>query len=256
MNLSAKSIINRIVVGTVLLSTGALIGVYWGTHSDPVWISFFNSEDLDGWKVRCLNEDVGKNYWRVEDGTIVCDSMGDKDHNSVWLQHVVELDDFELKLKFRAYRDSPGNSGVQVRSRWDPSADAPDGARMEGPQIDIHPPLPWRTGLIYDETRETKRWVSPSLPDWKIEPEQGPAQWVFNFADDPKYWNDLVIRCEGTRIITMLNSMVVSDLDGEGVLNDADHQKHQVGMKGQIALQLHAKDELRIQFKDIFVRVL
>jgi len=127
---------------------------------------------------------------------------------------------------------------------------------MEGPQIDIHPPLPWRTGLIYDETRETKRWVSPSLPDWKIEPEQGPAQWVFNFADDPKYWNDLVIRCEGTRIITMLNSMVVSDLDGEGVLNDADHQKHQVGMKGQIALQLHAKDELRIEFKDIFVRVL
>ena len=99
MNLSAKSIINRIVVGTVLFSVGALIGVFWAARSDPDWISFFNSEDLDGWKVWCLEEDVGKNYWRVEDGYIVCDSMGDKNHKSVWLQHVVELDEFELKLK-------------------------------------------------------------------------------------------------------------------------------------------------------------
>ena len=256
MNPSAKSIINRIIVGTVLLSLGAVIGVYLGIRKEPVWISLFNSEDLDGWEVKCLPADAGKNYWRVEEGYLVCNSLGDKNHSSVWLQHLVQLEDFELKLKFRAFRDVPGNSGIQVRSRWTANPDSPDGYRMEGPQIDIHPPTPWRTGLIYDETWEAKRWIAPSLPDWKIEPEQGPQQWIFNYAGDPNQWNELLIRCEGTRITTTLNNMVVSNFDGEGLLNDDAHQKRGVGMKGQIALQLHAKDELHLEFKDIFVREL
>ncbi|MCZ6675081.1 MAG: DUF1080 domain-containing protein [Verrucomicrobia bacterium] len=256
MNPSAKSIINRVIVGTVLLSLGAIAGVYIGIRRDPVWVSLFTGTDLDGWFVQALESDKSKDYWRVEDGLIVCDSMGDKDHQTVWLQHALEIDDFELKLKFRAFRDSPGNSGVQVRSRWDSGPDAPDGGWMDGPQVDIHPPLPWRTGLIYDETREAKRWISPSMPDWKIEPSQGPAQWVFNFADDPQPWNYLVIRCEGTRITTTLNRMVMSDFDGKGILDDVDHRKHNVGMRGFIAFQLHARDELKLQFKDIFIREL
>jgi hypothetical protein len=256
MNLSAKSVITRILVGTVCLSVGAIIGVYLGIQKDPVWISMFNGSDLHGWKVQCLEADAGKEYWKVEDGMIVCDSMGDKDHNYVWLLHVLELENFEMKLKFRAFRDSPGNSGVQLRSRWDSSSDAPNGGWLDGPQIDIHPPTPFRVGLIYDETREAKRWIHPSLPDWKIEPSQGPQEYIFNYADDPQAWNTLHVRCEGTLIVTTVNSMVISEYDGEGVLNDADHRKHQVGLKGFIAFQLHARDELKLHFKDIFIRQL
>jgi len=254
MNPSARSIINRIIVGTILLSFGAVIGVYIGIKRDPVWVSLFNGEDLYGWSVKALSVDAGKEYWKVVDGVIVCNSMGDKEHSSVFLQHALGIDDFELKLKFKAFRDSPGNSGVQVRSRWDGSPDAPNGGRMEGPQIDIHPPLPWRTGLIYDETRETKRWISPSLPDWKIAAEQGPEEWIFNYSDDPRAWNDLVIRCEGTRIKVTVNRVLISDFDGAGILDDENHQKHEVGMYGFIALQLHAKDELNMHFKDIYLR--
>ena len=239
-----------------MLSLGAIGGLYWAIDRDPVWISLFNGTDLYGWTVRALEEDREKSYWKVEDGAIVCDSLGDKDHNYVWLQHALEIDDFELRLKFKAYRDSPGNSGIQVRSRWDGSPDAPNGGWMDGPQIDIHPPQPWRTGLIYDETREVKRWISPSLPDWRIEPAQAPQQWIFNYADDPQAWNDVLIRCEGTRITTTINRMLTTDFDGEGILNDADHRKHRVGMTGFIAFQLHAKDELKIHFKDIYIREL
>lgn len=256
MNLSAKAVFNRVLIGAFLLSLGAIIGVYVGIRRDPVWISLFNGKDLYGWKVQCLDADAGKEYWRVEDGMIICDSMGDKEHNYVWLQHVLEMDDFELKLKFRAFRDSPGNTGVQVRSRWDSSPEAPNGGWLDGPQIDLHPPAPFRTGLIYDETREEKRWIHPDLADWKIDPSQGPEQWVFNYADDPQAWNELVIRCEGTKITTILNNMVMSDYDGKGTLDNSNHQAHRVGLSGFIALQLHAKDELKIHFKDIFFREL
>ncbi|MEO7413343.1 MAG: DUF1080 domain-containing protein [Opitutaceae bacterium] len=256
MHLSPRSLINRIIFGTVLLSLGATSGVHGAVGNDPVWISLFNARDLDGWEIKCVPEDRGKNYWRVESGFLVCDSIGDKDHKSVWLQHLAERDDFELKLKFRASREVPGNSGVQVRSRWSANPETPEGFRMEGPQIDLHPPAPWRTGLIYDETWEARRWISPSLTGSKIEPEQGPQKWIFNYAGDPNPWNDLVIRCEGTRIKTTLNGVVVSDFDGAGLLNDTAHQKRGVGMKGHIALQLHVKDELRMEFRDIFVREL
>lgn len=256
MNPSAKTITLRILIGLFLLSFGAIVGVYLGIRKEPQWISLFNGEDMEGWVVKCLEKDAGKGYWRIENGYLTCNSMGDKDHGSVWLQHLVTLDDFELRLRFRAYRDSPGNSGVQVRSRWITNEDSPGEGRFEGPQIDIHPPTPWRTGLIYDETLGVQRWIYPDLPDWKIDPGQGPRQWIFNYAEDPRPWNDLLIRCQGTRITTTLNQMQVSDYDGEGLLNDANHQERGVGMNGHIALQLHARDELRIEFKDIFVREL
>ena len=256
MNYSLKSIITRILVGTVLLSGGAIIGVYIGINRDPVWYSLFDGETLDGWELKAAPADQDKGYWKVENGAIVCDSMGDKDHGAVFLQHKLPIDDFELKLKFQAYRDSPGNSGIQVRSRWDAQSKEKEGGRMEGPQIDIHPPLPWRTGLIYDETWESRRWISPSMTDWKISEEQGPQQWLFNYSDDPNQWNDLVIRCEGTTMKVIVNRVPISDFDGAGILDDADHEKRGVGMKGQIALQLHQKDELRIAFKDIFIREL
>ena len=39
-----------------------------------------------------------------------------------------------------------------------------------------------RTGLVYDETREAKRWIFPSLPDWRIAPGQGPREWRWRQA--------------------------------------------------------------------------
>ena len=76
----------------------------------PAFTQIFNGKTLDGWKIYSLPKDIDKNYWRVEDGTIVCNTMGDKDHGAVWLFYEEELTDFELKIKFQAHRDSTGNS--------------------------------------------------------------------------------------------------------------------------------------------------
>jgi hypothetical protein len=217
------------------------------------WISLFNGRDLSGWTVQCQAPDRAKTFWRADQGSILCDSMGRPDHNYVWLLTEREWGDFELRLKFQAYRDSPGNSGLQFRSRFD--ADA-RGGWLDGPQVDIHPPssMTWRTGLIYDETREERRWISPSLKDSTMDPRFKPARHVFKYSDDGDGWNDLVVICRGKRVKTLLNGIVATDWDAAGVLDNEAHVRHNVGRRGHFALQLHAGDELRIRFKDIEVR--
>lgn len=221
--------------------------------SDGESQSLFNGRDLSGWVVQCQEKDRNQEFWRVDRGTILCDSMGRKDHNYVWLMTEEEFGDFELRLKFQAYKDSPGNSGLQFRSRFDPSA---EGGWLDGPQVDIHPPheTNWRTGLIYDETREERRWIFPSLEDWNIGPEYKPAHYVFKYAEEGDAWNELVLVCRGMQIKTILNGVVQTDENATGVLDNAAHVKHNVGRRGHFALQLHSGDELRIRFKDISVR--
>ncbi|MFB3829369.1 MAG: DUF1080 domain-containing protein [Bryobacteraceae bacterium] len=204
------------------------------------WTPLFDGKTLDGWQVSARPADRGKNFWKVREGAITCDSLGRKDHDYVWLLTGREFGDFELKLKVRGFPQSPGNSGVQIRSHYDEAA-----GWLDGPQVDVHPPAPWRTGLIYDETRGVRRWIFPSLPDWKIEATQGPKQWRW----DSDGWNDIEILCQGPRVRTRVNGLVIADYDGRGLLDDQRHRP-----SGRIGLQLHVRDELLIQYKDIFVR--
>jgi len=217
----------------------------------PGWIALFDGKTLNGWTVAARPEDRNKGFWKVQDGNITCDSRGRKEHNYVWLITEKEFDDFELKLKVRGFRDSTGNSGVQVRSRYDYKA-----LWLDGPQVDVHPPTPWRTGLVYDETRGTRRWIFPSLPDARIDQSHAPKGWEWKYADEGDGWNDLHIVCRGVSIRTVVNGVPAANLVGDGILNDEAHRKHNVGLSGHIALQLHVNDDVYIQYKDIFVKPL
>ena len=230
---------HRVILVLVLLASSA----------SAEWVSLFNGKDLTGWTVKCKPQDKDKSFWKVADGAIVCDSIGRKDHDYVWLMTDKEFGEFELSLKFQAFKDSRGNSGVQVRSRYDESV-----GWLDGPQVDIHPPVPWRTGLIYDETRGERRWIHPSLKSSTIASSHAPKQWKFKLAGEEDGWNGLTIICRGLRIKTILNGLVMSDYDGAGVLDNAAHQTRKVGVTGHIALQLHTHDELRIRFNEIKIR--
>lgn len=243
--------------GCLWISTLTALATVFG-RSDPLvkpasetegWIALFDGSSLNGWHVAAKPGDAGKNFWVVREGAITCDSLGRPDHDYVWLINEREFADFQLRLKVRGFRMSPGNSGVQVRSRYDGQA-----GWLDGPQIDVHPPAPWRTGLIYDETRGTQRWIYPSLRDWQIDDSYAPRGWTWKYSDEGDGWNDLLILCEGTNLTTRLNGVPAANLKGSGILDDMAHRQHNVGLKGMIALQLHMKDELLIQFKDIFIR--
>jgi hypothetical protein len=163
-----------------------------------------------------------------------------------------EYGDFELKLKVQTYATTTGNSGVQVRSRYDDVA-----GHLDGPQVDIHPPDPWRSGFIYDETRDVRVWLWPDERNTaNLTPERAPKGWKWFHSDGKDVWNDVYIVCRGTKIKSVINGVTIADYDGAGRLDDKAHRSHNVGMKGKIGLQIHPGGELLIRFKDIMVRPL
>jgi len=239
----------HLLVALILLGLGA--GCRTGSHGAR-WQSLFNGRDLSGWTVKCKPEDRTKSYWKVEDGVIVADSMDGAKHDYLWLVSDREYSDFVLRLKFQAFRNNPGNSGVQIRSRYDDAA-----GWLDGPQLDINPPGPWRTGMIWDETRGVQHWLFPPVPKGKwVDETMAPSGMKFLFSDDPAAWNELEITAVGTRVKAVLNGVLVTDYDGTGMLDDATHRARQVGERGHLALQIHTGDRLRIRFKDVQVREL
>jgi hypothetical protein len=222
----------------------------WQGDSEAAFVPLFNGRGLEGWVVKCKPADRDKQFWRVDQGTILADSMGHEGHDYVWLATTQEYSDFVLRLEFEAYRDSPGNSGVQIRSRYDETK-----WWLNGPQIDIHPPGPWRTGMMWDETRGNQRWIHPDIPKdkWVDETMSKPAR-VFYYAEDGGKWNELEITAAGTRVSAVLNGVRITDYDGKALLDDDIHRRLGVGLKGVIALQIHSGDQLRMRYRNVRIR--
>ena len=217
---------------------------------DVPWQSLFDGRSTAGWSVKCVKADEGKPYIQVVDGCVEVNSLTDGNHNYVWLLSDREYGDFVFRCAFQAYRDSPGNSGVQIRSRYD------DEARwLDGPQVDVNPPGPWRTGMMWDETRGNQRWIWPEVPrgGWVQESQALPGV-PFYYSDQPPGWNRLEITAVGTKLSARLNGAAIMGWDGAGVLDDATHQQRRVGLRGHIALQLHTGDKLRIRYRDLAIR--
>lgn len=224
-------------------------------NTDEGWESLFNGKDLTGWTIYCQPQDKGKVFWTVNDGTILCNSEGMTGHHYVWLTTDREFADFELQLKFQAYRGFSGNSGVQFHSRYDTTLNG--GGWLHGPQADVNPTgMLWRTGLIYDETYEERRWVYPDLPNWDMPRRYEPKEHIFKFSDEGDGWNDMTIICKGTHIKTIVNDITRVDWDGTGILDNENHRKHNIDRSGHIALQLHQGDNVKMRFKDIRIREL
>lgn len=214
------------------------------------WVRIFDGKGLTGWTVKCRPKDKDKKYWKVDKGAIAADVPPGSKHHYIWLLTKKEYADFELKLKVQTFRGTRGNSGIQVRSRYDDKA-----GWLDGPQVDINPPGPWRNGFIYDETRGAQVWISPIVgKPSKARPSDAVKGWTWRHAGDNDAWNDVHITCRGTHIKVVINGVKVTDYDGKGRLDDEHHKRRNVGLKGHVAFQIHPGGGLRIRFKDIFVK--
>ena len=238
-----------------ILAICFVCSLFSSCKQEKEWESLFNGKDLSGWKIICQPQDMEKIFWSVDNGTILCNSINRREHHHVWLISEREFADFELHLKFQTYSESPGNSGIQFRSRYDYDL---EGGWLNGPQVDIHAPQPmtWRTGFIYDETYEERRWIYPSLPNWDMQKEYEPKENIFKYSEDGDGWNDIILICKGMNIKTIVNGIVRTDWDATGVLDNEAHHKHNIVKSGHIALQLHNGDELLIRYKDIKIKEL
>jgi len=85
-----------------------------------------------------------------------------------------------------------------------------------------------------------------------LEKAQNP---LFYFDNDPE-WNEMHVIAKGNKIEAWLNGSKITEYDGSGVLDDELHQSLDVGQKGHIVFQIHSGDELKIRYKDIYLRKL
>ncbi len=160
--------------------------------------------------------------WKVEGDAIVGDSPGIK-HNQ-FLCTKEEFGDFELKLEFKV-KDGAGNTGVQFRTKK-----VPNSTEVSGYQADLGDKY-W--GCLYDESRRNKILVTAS-PD---------LEKVLKKAD----WNEYLIRAEGDHITLKINGVTTVDYKEP----DAD-----IARSGIVALQVHSGGPMRVDFRNIRIKVL
>jgi len=231
------------VFTTILGSAVLLAATLCSSAAEEGFTPLFDGKTLDGWTVNCLPKDKKEaaTAWTVDRGTILANTIGHPEHFYIMLATKKQYGDFVLRLRIQVERGVRGNSGIQIRSRYNAQT-----GWMEGPQIDINPPNPELTGRLWNEGPGPHRWLS----------NEPVKHFKFFYADQPPGWNDLEITAKGMKIRSVLNGVMVVDYDGSGVLDDELHKKGNVGIKGMIGLQIHSNDELKLRFKDLRIKEL
>ncbi|MCF8234656.1 MAG: DUF1080 domain-containing protein [Bacteroidales bacterium] len=159
----------------------------------------------------------GTEKWYVENGKLVCESGPDKQYGYLATDSL--YDDFILRLKFK--QESDGNSGVFFRSVL-------DGTNIKGWQVEVAP-QGRDSGGIY---------------------ESGGRGWLYQIPEEkedilkPGEWNDMTIKVEGGHVMVWLNNELMTDLQDEKIGEG----------KGVIALQIHSGEDVKIRWKDIYLR--
>ncbi|MFV0443555.1 MAG: PVC-type heme-binding CxxCH protein [Planctomycetaceae bacterium] len=211
------------------------------TASTPVsaegFQNLFDGQTLDGWR-------GDENFWRVEDGTIVAESTEAnpcRDNTFlVWDQG--EVDDFELRLKFRITGSDSANSGIQFRG-----VQREDG-HVVGYQADIDKKGQW-VGCLYDEAMPRKmlaqrgQKVSINAAGERKTEQFGDAAELFAKHVNKDGWNEYTITARGPVITLALN--------GHKTIEVVDNEPSGLDRYGLLALQLHSGPPMKVEFKDI-----
>lgn len=220
----------------ILIATLMVAGVATAeTTCEDGFVSMFNGTDLTGW-------DGMPGAWHVEDGAIVgeCKEGQDcKTHYLYWTGG--EPGDFILRLKLKM---SNNNTGVQFRSEKRPNYDT------WGYQADFAEDDQW-TGCLYQHERGAvvKRGFKATISEDGIHTDTefaSPDELIkkVNKGD----WNEYEIECQGNHIVLRLNGVTMCEVD--------DYEPKYSLDSGVIALQMHAGPPMKVQFKDLRIKIL
>ena len=202
--------------------------------------SLFNGKDLTRWEGE-------PGWWHVEDGAITAESTPDKVcHRATYLiWQGGEPSDFELTLDFKLSPNiNKSNSGVQIRSERRPNWD------VFGYQADMTA-TGHLSGFVYHHARgliaargervhidaEGTRTAEPL-------PQVDAIHAAFKVGE----WNRYRILCDGPMIRLFLNDVTVCEF--------TDEDSKQARGEGILALQMHPGPPMKVQFKNIRLRLL
>ncbi len=202
--------------------------------------SIFDGTTLNGWE-------GDPAFWRAEGGAIVGETTAENPlkSNTFLIWSGGSPKDFELRLK---YRINNTNSGIQYRSSRVPDAGE---FVLKGYQADIDAQNRY-TGQIYEERgrgflalRGQYTYISDGVrPQVMGSLGDGDALAELITAD----WNELRVLARGNTLIQVLNGHVMS------VVVDDDDQNR--AMQGLLGIQIHVGEPMKIEIRDVWLKML
>lgn len=240
--------------GLALLALAATARTHVQAADEPGFQSLFNGKDLTGW-------DGLPGVWSVEDEAITGRTRAEAplENNTFLIWKGGTVSDFTLKLKFR-FKALPGadagkaNSGVQYRSQVIDAAKRIVG----GYQADMDGAGKY-VGMLYEEkgrgilalpTQKVRLTAAPGTaaePKARIEVQGATAseadRTALTAALAREEWMDLTLVVEGRLLKHWVNGVQTAEIQDD----DDAHR----ATSGVLALQVHAGEPMRIQFKDI-----
>ena len=248
---------NRIL-GALLLLTATLPLSSPAAEIESGFNSMFNGKDLTGWEGL-------PGAWGVVDGAITAESTPEKPckraHYLMW--RGAKPGDFELRTDFRL-QGPGGNSGIQFRSRELPNWDT------SGYQADMENGDQW-TGCLFEHTRggvamrgekvlidkDGKKTISPVAVPGKVQKliagsdaSGGNLSRSAALLSQVKQgeWNSYTIIARGPEITLKINDVVMCQV--------TDQQAGMAAKDGVIALQMHPGPPMKVQFKNLRLKLL
>jgi hypothetical protein len=200
----------------------------------------FDGKTLEGW-------DGNPKLWHIVDGVITGETTKENpaEYNSFLIWRGGKPADFELKIEFRMPNKGFANSGIQIRS-WEEK----EKWRVSGYQPDMDSENTY-TGICYGENF---RGILANRGEKTVIGKDHKPKVVEKFAEAAELakvikkqdWNEYHIIAQGNHIIQKINGHLMCELA------DEDDKARKDGI---IALQLHAGDPMKVQFKNIRLKI-
>jgi len=209
------------------------------------FIPIFDGRTLNGWSSSDMR------FWSVEEDAIT--GRSSKEHAATDTHFLLwqggQLQDFELRLKFRIVGPLEANSGIQFRSIFNPEA-----TRAQGYQADIGRDSVYLGNLVDEGLPRgslANRGTKTTIDEHGVRTSSqidDPAALFRRFI--PEGWNDCRLIARGNHLKYIINGHLMSEV----IDRDTAHA-HEFGTLG---LQLHAvglnAPNIQVQFKDILLK--
>lgn len=201
------------------------------------FVSLFNGQDLTGWE-------GDPDLWCVEDGAITGQLREGQElpFNKFLIWRGGEPRNFELRMSFWQHGN---NSGIQYRSR---ELTEVGPFSLGGYQCDVHPNPPYNAQL-YDERgrgivamRGQKVLLAENGDKWLIG-TTGPVEPIAN--DE---WHEFTVIARGNHLIHKIDDQLAVEV--------YDHDPQKRALEGVLGIQLHGGPPMKVQVKDIWLKVL
>jgi hypothetical protein len=199
------------------------------------FVSMFNGKDLTGWEGKA-------GWWHVEEGAITAQSTPQKPCTkcNYLMWRAGKPGDFELRCRFRLIG---GNSGIQFRSEERPDWDT------YGYQADMDAANQW-TGCLFEHARggvamRGQKVVIDAKGKKQVTKIGDPAELAKHVKKND--WNEYRVIAKGHDITLVINGVVMAQA--------TDHQDGHAATSGIIALQMHPGEPMKVQFKDMRIKV-